>query len=29
MALKETFDQASMATVCDKDEIKWPVLRWL
>jgi B12-binding domain/radical SAM domain protein len=27
-ALKETFDQASMATVCDKDEIKWPVLRW-
>jgi B12-binding domain/radical SAM domain protein len=28
MALKEAFDQASMATVCDKDEIKWPVLRW-
>jgi B12-binding domain/radical SAM domain protein len=27
-ALKETFDRASMATVCDKDEIKWPVLRW-
>jgi len=27
-ALKETFDKASMATVCDKDEIKWPVLRW-
>ena len=26
-ALKETFDRASMATVCDKDEIKWPVLR--
>jgi B12-binding domain/radical SAM domain protein len=28
MALKEIFDRASMATVCDKDEIKWPVLRW-
>jgi len=27
-ALKETFDRASMATVCDKEEIKWPVLRW-
>lgn len=27
-ALKETFDRASMATVCDKNEIKWPVLRW-
>jgi len=27
-ALKKTFAQASMATVCDKDEIKWPVLRW-
>jgi len=26
-ALKETFDRASMATVCDKDEIKWPLLR--
>ena len=26
-ALKETFDRASMATVRDKDEIKWPVLR--
>lgn len=28
MALKETFDRASMSTVCDKEEIKWPVLRW-
>jgi hypothetical protein len=28
LALKETFDQASMSTVCDKEEIKWPVLRW-
>jgi B12-binding domain/radical SAM domain protein len=28
MALKENFDQASMSTVCDKEEIKWPVLRW-
>jgi B12-binding domain/radical SAM domain protein len=28
MALKETFDQASMSTVCDKEEIKWPVFRW-
>jgi len=28
MTLKETFDQASMSTVCDKEEIKWPVLRW-
>jgi B12-binding domain/radical SAM domain protein len=27
-ALKETFDRASMATVCDKEEIKWPVWRW-
>ena len=25
--LKETFDRASMATVCDKEEIKWPVFR--
>ncbi|MGE5252599.1 MAG: TIGR04190 family B12-binding domain/radical SAM domain protein, partial [Planctomycetaceae bacterium] len=23
LALKETFDQASMSTVCDKEEIKW------
>jgi len=28
MALKETFDRASMSTVCDKEEIKWPVWRW-
>jgi hypothetical protein len=28
MALKESFDQASMSTVCDKEEIKWPVFRW-
>ena len=28
LALKETFDQASMSTVCDKEEIKWPVFRW-
>jgi radical SAM superfamily enzyme YgiQ (UPF0313 family) len=28
LALKETFDRASMATVCDKEEIKWPVFRW-
>ncbi len=28
MALKETFDRVSMSTVCDKEEIKWPVLRW-
>jgi radical SAM superfamily enzyme YgiQ (UPF0313 family) len=28
MDLKETFDQASMSTVCDKEEIKWPVWRW-
>jgi B12-binding domain/radical SAM domain protein len=28
VALKESFDQASMSTVCDKEEIKWPVLRW-
>ncbi len=28
LALKETFDRASMSTVCDKEEIKWPVLRW-
>ena len=28
LALKETFDRASMSTVCDKDEIKWPVFRW-
>ncbi len=28
LVLKETFDQASMSTVCDKEEIKWPVLRW-
>jgi hypothetical protein len=26
--LKETFDRASMSTVCDKEEIKWPVFRW-
>ena len=28
MALKETFDLVSMSTVCDKEEIKWPVFRW-
>lgn len=28
MALKETFDRVSMSTVCDKEEIKWPVFRW-
>ncbi len=28
LALKKTFDQASMSTVCDKEEIKWPVFRW-
>ena len=28
MDLKDTFDRASMSTVCDKEEIKWPVLRW-
>ena len=28
LALKETFDRVSMATVCDKEEIKWPVFRW-
>jgi hypothetical protein len=28
MNLKETFDRASMSTVCDKKEIKWPVFRW-
>ena len=28
MALKGTFDRASMSTVCDKEEIKWPVFRW-
>ena len=28
MALKETFDQVSMATVCGKEEIKWPVWRY-
>ena len=28
MALKETIDRASMSTVCDKEEIKWPVFRW-
>jgi B12-binding domain/radical SAM domain protein len=28
MALKDTFDRASMSTVCDKEEIKWPVFRW-
>ncbi|MBI4496088.1 MAG: TIGR04190 family B12-binding domain/radical SAM domain protein [Deltaproteobacteria bacterium] len=27
MALKEICDRASMSTVCDKEEIKWPVLR--
>jgi len=27
-ALKDIFDQASMSTVCDKEEIKWPVFRW-
>jgi hypothetical protein len=28
LALKGTFDRASVSTVCDKDEIKWPVFRW-
>ena len=28
MTLKDTFDRASMSTVCDKEEIKWPVFRW-
>jgi radical SAM superfamily enzyme YgiQ (UPF0313 family) len=28
LELKETFDRASMSTVCDKEEIKWPVFRW-
>ena len=28
LALKESFDRASMSTVCDKEEIKWPVFRW-
>jgi radical SAM superfamily enzyme YgiQ (UPF0313 family) len=28
MDLKDTFDRVSMSTVCDKEEIKWPVLRW-
>ncbi|MBI5967740.1 MAG: TIGR04190 family B12-binding domain/radical SAM domain protein [Deltaproteobacteria bacterium] len=28
MALKKTFDRANMSTVCDKEEIKWPVFRW-
>jgi B12-binding domain/radical SAM domain protein len=28
LALKETFDRVSMSTVCDKEEIKWPVFRW-
>jgi radical SAM superfamily enzyme YgiQ (UPF0313 family) len=28
MSLKKNIDQASMATMCDKKEIKWPVLRW-
>ncbi len=27
-ALKKTMDQASMSTVCDEEEIKWPVLRF-
>lgn len=26
--LKEIFNQASMSTVCDKEEIKWPIWRW-
>ncbi|MGQ9694388.1 MAG: TIGR04190 family B12-binding domain/radical SAM domain protein [Thermodesulfobacteriota bacterium] len=26
--LRETFNQASMSTVCDKEEIKWPIWRW-
>lgn len=25
---KEIFSQVSMSTVCDKEEIKWPVWRW-
>lgn len=28
LALKEPFARASMSTVCDKEEIKWPVFRW-
>ncbi len=28
LALKGTFDRVSMSTVCDKEEIKWPVFRW-
>lgn len=28
LTLKESFDRASMSTVCDKEEIKWPVFRW-
>jgi B12-binding domain/radical SAM domain protein len=28
MAWKGTLDRASMSTVCDKEEIKWPVFRW-
>ena len=28
MNLKETLDRASMSTVCDKKEIKWPVFRY-
>lgn len=28
MEMKEAFDRASMSTVCDKGEIKWPVFRW-
>ena len=28
MSLKKNLDLASMATMCDKKEIKWPVLRW-
>lgn len=28
MTLKETLDRASISTVCDKEEIKWPVFRW-
>jgi B12-binding domain/radical SAM domain protein len=28
LTLKGTLDRVSMSTVCDKEEIKWPVFRW-
>ncbi len=28
MALKQTMDQVSMSTVCDKQEIKWPIWKF-